>query len=264
MGFYHLALCLSRSEARGRAIYLVFAACCALTGLRCLIEQDSVALYFSRGWLNTYFNPVYWALISLHSALVVVFMAMAFELKLSRAVKILLALLLAAPLAMMPLPAPLNRFGMFTHALTHVIVFLLAIRSLSPERVWDRPYLGMLLAASLCHIIWGPVANGPARAHFFAAPVLSNTVFTLAQFAMLLWDYAEARRKAEEAAAKNDFYCRMSHALLTPLTKISTNVQIAKMGPEGAAGLLTKSQEEIMKMAEIINDALAEETGGGK
>ncbi|GHT02256.1 hypothetical protein AGMMS50276_32050 [Synergistales bacterium] len=115
VGFYHLALCPSPRWARGRAIYLVFAACCALTGLRCLIEQDSVAMYFSRGWLNEYFNPIYWALFTLHTGLIIMFMVMAFELKLTRATKILLALLLSAPLAMMPLSAPLNRFGMFTH-----------------------------------------------------------------------------------------------------------------------------------------------------
>ncbi|GHS92663.1 hypothetical protein AGMMS50276_01080 [Synergistales bacterium] len=264
VGFYHLALCLSQRETRGRAIYLAFAACCALAGLRFLIEQDSVAMYFSRSWLNIYLNPIYWALFTLHTGLIIMFMVMAFELKLTRATKILLALLLTAPLAMMPLPAPLNRFGMVFNIATHATILLSATRNLSKKRVWDRPYLGLLMAATLCYICWGPVANGPALAHFFAAPVFSNTLFMLSQFVMLSWDYAEARRKAEESAAKNNFYYRMSHALLTPLTKISTNVQIAKLKPEDADRLLAKSQAEIMKMAETINDALAEETGGGE
>jgi signal transduction histidine kinase len=73
-----------------------------------------------------------------------------------------------------------------------------------------------------------------------------------------------AKRASEEAAAKNDFYYKMSHALLTPLTKVSTNVQIAKLKPEQSDVLLAKSQTEIMKMAEMINDALAEETEGGE
>ncbi|GHV55235.1 hypothetical protein FACS1894216_17030 [Synergistales bacterium] len=73
-----------------------------------------------------------------------------------------------------------------------------------------------------------------------------------------------AKRASEEAAAKNAFYCKMSHALLTPLTKISTNVQIARLKPEQADELLTKSQAEIMKIADMINDALAEETEGGE
>ncbi|GHU61429.1 hypothetical protein AGMMS49983_01130 [Clostridia bacterium] len=73
-----------------------------------------------------------------------------------------------------------------------------------------------------------------------------------------------ARRKSEEAEAKNDFYYKMSHALLTPLTKVSTNVQIAKLKPEQTDELLTKSQAEIMKMADMINAALAEETEGGE
>jgi signal transduction histidine kinase len=72
-----------------------------------------------------------------------------------------------------------------------------------------------------------------------------------------------AKRMSKEAEAKNDFYYKTSHALLTPLTKVSTKVQLAKMEPEDAAELLTKSQAEIMKMAEMINDALAEETEDG-
>ncbi|GHT02259.1 hypothetical protein AGMMS50276_32060 [Synergistales bacterium] len=100
------------------------------------------------------------------------------------------------------------------------------------------------------------MANGPARAHFFAAPVLSNTIFALAQFAMLLWDYAEAWRKAEESAAKNDFYHRMSHDILTPLTRISTSVQVAKRIPENISELLTEAQDDVMLIAGMVNEAL--------
>jgi signal transduction histidine kinase len=48
----------------------------------------------------------------------------------------------------------------------------------------------------------------------------------------------------------------MSHDLLTPLTRVSTNVQTAQRRPELADELLGNSQADIMKMAEMINDAL--------
>jgi signal transduction histidine kinase len=66
------------------------------------------------------------------------------------------------------------------------------------------------------------------------------------------------RLRAEELAAKTDFYHRMSHDMLTPLTRVSTNIQVAKMKPEKAAELLTEAQGDIMRMAGMINDALNE------
>jgi signal transduction histidine kinase len=50
----------------------------------------------------------------------------------------------------------------------------------------------------------------------------------------------------------------MAHDLLTPLTVVSTSVQVADMIPAKAPALLKKSQEEIMKMAGMINAALDE------
>jgi signal transduction histidine kinase len=78
---------------------------------------------------------------------------------------------------------------------------------------------------------------------------------------MLSREYYGARRRARELAAKTDFYHRMSHDLLTPLTVVSTNVQVANMKPETDHGRLVKSQAEIMKMAEMINRALDEGLG---
>ena len=66
----------------------------------------------------------------------------------------------------------------------------------------------------------------------------------------------EAKRRADESEAKADFYRRMSHQLRTPLTKISTNIQLANMQEDTDHERLTKSQAEIMKIAGMINDAL--------
>jgi hypothetical protein len=258
MGFYHLMLYLSGRSLRGERIYAVFAVCCVLAGIRFLIEQDSVAQFFSRGALNTWFNPVYWILFTLHTGFIAVFTAMAFELELSRAMKISLAFLLAAPLVMMALPAPLNRFGLFLNIATYPVLAAMSVRGFDMERVRERPYLGLFLVALLCYVCWGPVANSPARAFFFAASVLFNTFIMLSQCVVLSLDYAEARRRARELAARADLYHRLSHDLLTPLTVVSTNIQVANIEPETDHERLVKSQAEIMKMAEMINRALAE------
>jgi signal transduction histidine kinase len=74
--------------------------------------------------------------------------------------------------------------------------------------------------------------------------------------------YKDAKRKADELTAKTEFYHRMAHELLTPLTRVSTCVQTARTRPEEADELLTMSQTEIMDMAEMIKNALEEQGDG--
>jgi signal transduction histidine kinase len=81
------------------------------------------------------------------------------------------------------------------------------------------------------------------RVLIYAALLL---ICTLLDAAVRQVHEAEAvRLKAEELAAKTDFYHRMSHDMLTPLTRVSTNIQIAKMKPEKAAELLTEAQPSL-------------------
>ena len=67
---------------------------------------------------------------------------------------------------------------------------------------------------------------------------------------------SEAERREEELARETEFYRKMSHNLRTPLTVVSTSIQVAKSHPEDLDRLLSQSQDEIMKMAKMINDAL--------
>jgi signal transduction histidine kinase len=94
-------------------------------------------------------------------------------------------------------------------------------------------------------------------------PILVSNIFiVLVQCFVLSLDYADAKRRAEELTAKTDLYHRLSHDLLTPLTVVSTNIQVANMYPETDHERLVKSQAEIMKMAGMINHALLEGRGG--
>ncbi|MDR3353969.1 MAG: hypothetical protein LBO21_02890 [Synergistaceae bacterium] len=256
VGFYHLMLYLLRPDERGDLIYLVFAVYCALGGTRFLIDQDSVAQFFSRGVLNMYINPIYWTLCILQAACLIVFTTLAFGIKPSRTVKAVMAAPLVVTLVLIPAPAPLNRFGIFLSIIPLFIVIPMAIRSLSAERVRNRPYSAALLAAILFQMCWGSFTGGPARALSLATPVLGNMFLMLTQFVMLSQDYMDARRKARDLTAKTDFYHRMAHDLLTPLTKVSTSVQVADMMPEEAHGLLREVQADIMDMARMINSAL--------
>ena len=71
-----------------------------------------------------------------------------------------------------------------------------------------------------------------------------------------------AKREAEELSRKAEFYQRMAHELLTPLTRVSTDVQLVKRHPEKAAERLIETQADIMAMADKINKALDESEEG--
>jgi signal transduction histidine kinase len=96
--------------------------------------------------------------------------------------------------------------------------------------------------------------------------VLALVLFqTAAMFNGTMRRYSEARREAEiarreaeELSAKTDFYRKMSHNLRTPLTRVSTNIQVVKNHPQMADAFLEEAQAEIMDMAKMIGDALEE------
>ena len=86
--------------------------------------------------------------------------------------------------------------------------------------------------------------------------LLGALIFTLMLGVIGILYAVETRRAFEEAAEKNDFYHRMAHDILTPLTRVSTNIQVANMKPEKSPELLTEAQTDIMLMADMVNDAL--------
>ena len=268
IGLYYLALFLfQRGEARGHErgdrIYLVFAASCLLIGVRLVIDQNSLAQFFLRSDpINTRLSLIYNVGTGLHTVLIAIFSVLAFELKPGRATICALAALLGLPfIGLAVLPAPLSRLAVVLYIPSLLAIVALTAQSLSLEKIRSRPYLGLYLISLVFFLCWGVFINLTANPNVFAGFILQNTFNMLAQFVMLSQDYTEARRRTRELAAKEAFYHQMAHDLLMPLTIVSTSVQVAKRRPDEADALLTHSQEEIMKMARMVNDAL-EHTGG--
>jgi signal transduction histidine kinase len=81
-------------------------------------------------------------------------------------------------------------------------------------------------------------------------------VFTLMLGVIGIQYVGDMRRAFDDISAKTDFYRRMAHDLLTPLTRVSTNIQIADLKDDTDHERLEKSQDEIIRMAAMINDAL--------
>jgi hypothetical protein len=259
IGFYHIALFLFQSKARRDIIYLIFAACCILAGTRLIIETDGVAQYFSRSAMNIWLNPIYWFLTTAQSCFYSIFSLIAFEIKLGkRGRNAFAAAICFSFIVQLALPPLLSRLAMFLFQAIQLAVLFMAARGLTLERVKERPYLGLYFLTTVLYVLVLPLGTLSFRAYFFATPVLSNVFLILSQFIMLSQDYADARRNAEELAAKADFYHRMAHNLLTPLTVVSTNVQVVETRTKEDGELMRESQKEIMRMAEIINKALEE------
>jgi two-component system sensor histidine kinase ChiS len=236
IGFYHFTLFLFQKDR----IYIVFAACCILSAVRFLIEQDSAGSFFLRNTLNIHINAIYWMLFSAHSALILVFSRIVFELRWNRRTNILFTVSLVLPIVLMLfLPEPPARFMPYLYYFPGFTMIVLAGQKLSPERIFDRPYLGLYFVSLVFYFIWGPVANGLTRAFFFAAPVLSNTFVILSQFVMLSQDYASARNRAQALEEENRllarlseikgrFWSNLSHEMKTPLAVISSGAQLAR------------------------------------
>jgi signal transduction histidine kinase len=119
-------------------------------------------------------------------------------------------------------------------------------------------YMGLYLIALFLFFFWGISAKLFLDNTFYVPAVLSNIFMALAQSVVLAIGYADAKNKAAELTAETEFYRRMSHDLRTPLTRISTNIQIANRQQETDHERLTKSQDEIMGMADMIDTALGD------
>jgi len=75
--------------------------------------------------------------------------------------------------------------------------------------------------------------------------------------------YVDTKNKAEELARKTDFYHRMAHDIITPLTRISTNIQVADTKNETDHKRLTESQNDIMLIKNMVNNALSDSRKDG-
>lgn len=93
--------------------------------------------------------------------------------------------------------------------------------------------------------------------------LLGALAFTLMLGFIGIRHTAQIRRSYEAAVDEIAFYRRMSHELRTPLTKISTNIQIVNRQQTIDHERLNKSQDEIMRMAEIIDEALNDRKESG-
>jgi hypothetical protein len=261
IGLYHAMLYFFQRGPKGEIIYLIFSALCLVTGMRFLVEPNSLmALLLPVGaelWI-----PVSRFLLRIHLILIVMFSLAAFGIRLGKIMKFVYAAMFVLVMAAyFTFSTALSYKTALLLNIPNLVTLVLAGRTLSVKLLRERPWSGLYFAALVFFIVWAPLANLVLGHRFFVPVLVSNIFIMLVQCFVLSRDYADVRRRAEELAAKTDFYHRLSHDLLTPLTVVSTNVQVANMYPETDHERLVKSQAEIMKMAAMINRALMGDRG---
>ncbi|MDR1019989.1 MAG: hypothetical protein LBL73_04440 [Synergistaceae bacterium] len=260
IALYHFMLWGFR-RGRDEIIYMFFAAAGLIVSIRFLMESNSLLIYAApagaRHWMRAYL-----ALFVLYTVFVMLFTLAAFEVRLSRVMRAVYATAIPVVTLAQFLSPPAGYRFIYPLYLMFVITVALAARTLSSERVRNRPYLALYLVSLVFLAAWAPLAHILFDSAFFIATLPGNVFLMLSQFVMLSREYYDARRRARDLAARTDLYHRLSHDLLTPLTKVSTNIQVANMYPETDHGRLAKSQDEIMKMAGMINRALLEGRDG--
>jgi len=143
-------------------------------------------------------------------------------------------------------------------------VFALIKAARSPV-LKEHRIMRLYIASFVIFLIVGTLSKLIFRNEWYMTGLVNNMFLIMAQSLVLSSRYTNAFKIAEEAneqrrrfSAETDFYKKMSHQLLTPLTIVSTNIQVAQSRSHEADVLLTESQDEIMKMSDMINTALSE------
>jgi hypothetical protein len=255
LGMYHMFLYFSNDKDR---VYLVFALFCLSAVIRFLFENNSlVVLFFEIGKWSQY---IYMPAVEITCGFLALSTHEAFKIPYSKPLVAVYALFTLG-LMVMPFFIPFASFNKSFFLLSIVPLIIAWVLAVQRRAQRKNPYDILYLISMFIFILWGPINKMLMDFKYFVPGVASHIFLIICQCIMLALSYAETKRQREELARRADFYHRMAHDLLTPLTVVSTSIQVAAVLPEEAPQQLKDSQAEIMKMAEMINDALIEEDG---
>ena len=261
MGFYHLILFFNRRKDRA---YLYFSLICLLAAVRFFMETNAFAVLLSATGLGRVHIFSYMSVSVLFVGILGLFTHAALGLPYTKPRRIIYGAAIFVPL-LASFILPFTVLGPFYAMISLIPGAMSCVTALRSKPLRQNPYNALYLLAILFFIIWGSITKIVMSDAYFVPGIASNMFLILSQCVLLSISYTEAKRRAEELAAKTDFYRKMSHDLRTPLTIVSTNIQTARRRPEEAGELLTHSQSEIMKMADMISNALKNgEKGAGE
>ena len=244
IGLYHFVLYLFR---RRDVIYPLFSAICILTVLRMLFETNSLMQFFLPNGLGPILSRGYFVLCSLHCISIILFMLMAFRLKLNFWLRGFFSFCMLTPLAVAIFMPPWRSTNwMLLSLLPLLIITVLAIRR---RAIYWHPYRMLYLISTMAFLIYGPVTKLIFENTLFVPMSVSALFMVLCQYVMLGYEYASARHEAERLNANleelvnqrtaqlaasqlalREMISDISHDLKTPLTVLSNYLEILNDG----------------------------------
>jgi hypothetical protein len=257
MAAYHLLLFLGNRKDK---IYLWYTLYLLITALRFSMETNGLIQLFAPNGMDGLLSRVYMTSFSAQLLFLILFTFEAFRIDywprktLWRVIHGVSGAIFAALILFYLLTPEAPVWPAYASLLPFVLFSVVAARRMFKEKQAD--YMGLYLIALLLFLFWGTGSKLFMDNLLYVPGVLSNTFMMLAQTVALSVGYADAKRKSTEATAKADFYHQMAHDLLTPLTKVSTDIQTANRKAETDHKRLTDSQADIMEMASMINSGL--------
>jgi signal transduction histidine kinase len=261
LALYHFVLFLYR---RNEGVYLSFALTALSSALRYLLETNGFAQLLLPGGMGEGLMRLYLATVFLQPGLMIVFTHTAFAMPLKgTARRVVYVLCLAVPLVFTFI---IPNGMIYADYYLFLVIIPMAWSSLSAGRALKKNpngYNALFLVSLVVFFLWYPIQKLWLDDRLFMPGIASHMFLLLSQCVMLAVSYAETKRREEELAAKTEFYRKMSHNIRTPLTIISTNIQIANRNAETDHERLKKSQDEIMRIADMIDAALESEDEGG-
>jgi signal transduction histidine kinase len=257
MAAYHFLLFMGNRKDK---IYLWFVLFVLITALRLSMETNGLFQLFASNGINGWLSRVYMASFTAQCLFLILFTFEAFRIdywprkRLWRVINGVSGGILAAIILFYLATPEAPLWPTYVSVLLLAFFTAVAARRMFKEK--QAGYMGLYLIALFLFLFWGVGSKVFMDNLLYVPGVLSNTFMMLAQTVALSVGYADAKRKSKEATAKVDFYHRLAHDLLTPLTKVSTDIQSANRKEETDHKRLTDSQADIMEMASMINSAL--------
>ncbi|MDR1706241.1 MAG: hypothetical protein LBS19_16385 [Clostridiales bacterium] len=262
MALYHIILFAYRRSER---VYLAFALTLLSSCLRYFLETHGFAQLLLPGGMGEGLMRLYLSTVILQPGLEVFFTHSVFSVPYkSAARRVIYTLCAVVPMFFtFVLPDGIIYANYYLFLVTVPMVWSV-ISALRASRSRISSYNALFLVSMAIFILWYPIQKIWLDDALFMPGAATHMFLSLSQCVMLAVSYAETKRRIDDLAAKTDFFRKMNHSMRTPLTVLSTNIQVARLRPEEAEGLLKDSQAEIMKLADMVSDALKNNGGAGE
>ena len=258
VSFYHLIFYVLR---RNMPVYLLFSVLSLLCAVRLALETNGVAdivglFVTGRGLMGA---KVYMVVFFLHSVFIAIFSLYVFDRAwLAHRINVVALYSALGSLLFAAMPAS----GAWAAAVLAVAVLaplIFAMYKAVRSEAQENKTLRLYVAAIGLFIFAGAPVKAFADHALFMFPVITNIYMVMAQSLILARSYSDILIKEQWMDARTAFFNKMGHDLRTPLTRVSTNIQMARLVPEDAEEYLIHSQADIMEMAGMINDALTDD-----